>query len=71
MYKLWTHEILRVFSDRLVDEADKQSLLDMMKYACQNIIGTKMDEFLKNKITDKTISADDLRSLFFGNFLGK
>ncbi|KAI5723048.1 hypothetical protein M8J76_000435 [Diaphorina citri] len=65
MYKLWTHEILRVFSDRLVDETDKQSLLDMMKYACQNIIGTKMDEFLKNKITDKTISADDLSPLVY------
>lgn len=71
MYKLWTHEVLRVFSDRLITEEDKLSLLGMMKHATHEFLGTKLDNLFKDKITGKNITPDDLRLLFFGNYIGK
>lgn len=72
MQRLWVHEILRVYYDRLVDDADRKWL-----YEC--VVRTTLECFQENfhaifayldtKGTGK-VSEDNLRSLLFCDFGG-
>ena len=68
--RLWTHEVLRVFYDRVQDPIDKAWFLKMLKMTISqhlqvdfNVLFQHLD--LNN---DGEIDADELRRLFFGSF---
>ena len=46
MKKLWIHEILRVFYDRLVDGGDRTWLLDKVKNACNEHLHEDFNKLL-------------------------
>jgi len=75
LYKrLWIHEALRVFYDRLVDEADREWLLDQLKditestLEVESLVGLMAHILPKNKAGAQRLVTDDLRRCFFGNF---
>ncbi|CAB0007617.1 unnamed protein product [Nesidiocoris tenuis] len=70
LMRLWVHETLRVFGDRLTGSDDRNTLLDYMKTSCYKHIRTHMDQFLADLIPEgqKQITTDDLRNLFYGNY---
>lgn len=43
MVKIWTHEIMRVFSDRLVNTDDRQTLLTAVKDTVKVRFGLNFD----------------------------
>jgi hypothetical protein len=44
--RLWLHESLRVFYDRLVDSADREWLLGQLRGSCRDRLGEEMDALL-------------------------
>jgi len=68
--RLWTHEILRVFSDRLVDEHDAEMLFDMIKSTIKDKFGKTLDALFANiKREGLPITQEDLQSLLFGDYM--
>jgi dynein heavy chain, axonemal len=54
--RLWVHECLRVFSDRLVEEADRQWLVSCLRDATAKHLNDDFDRMLSRlleKPTDK------------------
>lgn len=68
--RLWVHEVLRVFSDRLIDHSDRYWLFYTIKDIIETILKERFDVMFEhlpkfqNKITEKS-----LNSLIFGNFM--
>ncbi|GAX77074.1 hypothetical protein CEUSTIGMA_g4520.t1 [Chlamydomonas eustigma] len=75
--KLWVHEILRVFYDRLVDEAEQQWFLDLLRQTTKDYFGIGLDELLKHLTKlpgvdgKPEINLHHLRRLFFGDYLSE
>ncbi|KAF3425858.1 hypothetical protein E2986_01736 [Frieseomelitta varia] len=68
--KLWTHEILRVFGDRLVDENDRRWLFSRIK----ETVGGNMRETFDTVFGhlpkfDDQLTMESLRDLIFGTFM--
>lgn len=42
--RLWVHEILRVYGDRLVDESDTSWLVELIRKVLQNRMDENMNE---------------------------
>jgi dynein heavy chain len=75
--RLWSHEVYRVFYDRLVSDDDR---FNLFKFVMENILNTfnaEPDEVFKRICSGKgengspILMEDDLRSLMFGDFIGK
>ncbi|CAL8107738.1 unnamed protein product [Calicophoron daubneyi] len=69
MKRLWVHEVLRVYYDRLVDDADRKWLFQFIK----NVVQTKLDTNFDNMFayllgSEEEITEDHLRSLMFCDF---
>lgn len=68
--RLWVHEVLRVFSDRLIDDSDRYWLFCTIKNIIETVFKERFDMMfehlptIQNKITEKS-----LNSLIFGNFM--
>lgn len=69
--RLWIHEIYRVFHDRLVDDADRESLFAMVKTACYEHMRQPIDKVLGDFLTedDTEIKPAHLSNLIFGNYM--
>ena len=71
MHKLWTHEVYRVFYDRLVDDNDRNWFFANTKKIAEKNFNIKFDETFAqldfNK--DGKVEDDDLRSLMFGDYI--
>lgn len=68
--RLWTHEVLRVFYDRLVDDEDRRWLYEQLRDCIQTHFKDNVDlvfEHLGNK--NRKISENDLRNLLFGDYM--
>ena len=72
MIRLWTHEILRVFYDRLVDDDDCQLLFSMVKETIKQHFGKSMDQiFTTIKRDGLPIDQELLLTKFLKIFLMK
>ena len=45
--RLWVHETLRVFSDRLVDEPDRQLMLDKIREIVRKVFNMNFDQIFE------------------------
>lgn len=68
--KLWVHEILRVFGDRLIDQMDRHWLFLKIKEAVGANLKESFDTMFANlpKFDDQ-LTEESLQSLAFGNFM--
>ena len=70
MTRLFTHEIFRVFYDRLVDEADGAWLFRMMKDVTKQYFQKDFDKLFGHlKQEGQALKEEDLRSLLFGDYM--
>ncbi|KAK2581073.1 hypothetical protein KPH14_006115 [Odynerus spinipes] len=68
--KLWTHEILRVFGDRLIDASDHRWLFNKIKDTVQFVLKESFEtvfDHLPKFYGDLT--EESLQSLIYGNFM--
>ena len=68
--RLWVHESLRVFADRLTDDADRV-VLDTSKRLTEKHFGTKFDRVFERLDADGdgTVDPTELRRLMFADFM--
>ncbi|EZA46954.1 Dynein heavy chain 3, axonemal [Ooceraea biroi] len=71
LIRLWVHEVYRVFHDRLIDDADRETLFKMIRYTCYNQLRQPLDKVLSGllKEGEKLITSSHIRDLFFGNYI--
>ncbi|OPJ87550.1 dynein heavy chain 3, axonemal isoform A [Patagioenas fasciata monilis] len=69
LIRLWIHEVYRVFYDRLVDEEDRQVFFQMVQETTSNSFKQSFDKVLSHLSPTGEISDDNIRSLFFGDYL--
>ena len=69
--RLWAHEALRVFCDRLIDEQDREWFQGHIENMCTNKFSCNFYEFFKHldKEETKTISVQNMRNLFWGDYV--
>uniref|UniRef100_H3ANA7 AAA+ ATPase domain-containing protein n=1 Tax=Latimeria chalumnae TaxID=7897 RepID=H3ANA7_LATCH len=67
--RLWIHEVFRVFYDRLVDTKDRKLFFQLVKNVVQTQFKEKMSRLFSHLITGREIQDNDVRSLFFGDYL--
>jgi len=69
--RLWVHETLRVFSDRLVDDTDKKWMFGIMQSLVEKHFKEKFAKVMgrldKNK--DGNVDYDEVRRLLFADFM--
>ena len=70
MTRLFTHEIFRVFYDRLVDDADGAWLFRMMKDVTKTHFNKDFDKVFGHlKIEGRALCEEDMRSLLYGDYM--
>ncbi|KAK2577836.1 hypothetical protein KPH14_001102, partial [Odynerus spinipes] len=71
MKRLWVHEILRVFGDRLVDDIDMHWLIEQIRSTLDKHMEISMDELFEDFLQasqGETISEYELRKLLYCDF---
>ncbi|KAI8904079.1 dynein heavy chain and region D6 of dynein motor-domain-containing protein [Gorgonomyces haynaldii] len=70
MIRLWSHEIYRVFYDRLIDDTDRQWLFNKLKELVSKTFNASFEKVFGHLDFNKDgkVEDDDLRSLMFGDF---
>ena len=71
MKRLWVHEAIRVYYDRLVDEADRSSLFNKILEVTQDNMKEDFSELFEplRRGTSRPVTEDDVRALNFCDFL--
>lgn len=71
MKRLWVHECFRVFYDRLVDDKDRQWLLDTLKAIVNEKFHDEFDGLFAHLDAGEKgyVSFEDMRCCFFGDFI--
>ena len=69
--RLWCHETLRVFHDRLVDDDDRMWFFDFMKQMVERHTGLKFDRVFSHLDADENGIVDivELRKLMYADFV--
>ena len=68
LVRLWTHETLRVYHDRLVTDEDRAWIVDLCKSTVEDIFKEKFQKIITKGNTDLTIQ-DAVRQVGFANFM--
>ncbi|MED6291229.1 Dynein heavy chain 3, axonemal, partial [Characodon lateralis] len=68
LIRLWIHEIYRVFYDRLIDSADKETFFTIVKEKTSNFFKMNLENLLCHLGRDGTVIDENIRSLFFGDY---
>nr|CAD7573553.1 unnamed protein product [Timema californicum] len=71
LIRLWVHETYRVFYDRLIDQADREALFEIVKKACNNHLRQHLEKVLSHLIPEgeNTLTDYHVRRLLFGNYM--
>ena len=71
--RLWTHEALRVFADRLTDEADRDWFVNHAKHTIEGVFNLNFEDEFKHLRSETpcgtSLGYGELRRLFFGNYM--
>lgn len=68
--KIWFHEVLREFGDRLVDDADRVWLFDTLTECIQKYFGDKVENIFEGYANDAgTVTYESVSRLLFGTYL--
>eukprot|EP00899_Mesostigma_viride_P020786 jgi/Mesvir1/28709/Mv19680-RA.1 len=72
--KLWVHEVMRVFYDRLTEEKDQEWLLSLIKTTMRKHFDMDFDQLFEHTKVDKKkagvpVSVFDMRRYFIGNYM--
>ncbi|XP_032686024.1 dynein heavy chain 7, axonemal-like isoform X4 [Odontomachus brunneus] len=72
MKRLWVHEILRVFGDRLIDETDIKWLVNQVAGTLKERMEVSIEELFEDLLSKKedarTITVNELRRLIYCDF---
>ncbi|XP_033740540.1 dynein heavy chain 3, axonemal-like isoform X1 [Pecten maximus] len=69
LFRLWIHEVYRVFYDRLIDNEDREMFFNIVKEQCSNHFKTNIDKLLGHLSKSGSVMDDNIRNLFFGDFM--
>lgn len=71
LVRLWSHEAMRVFADRLIDDADRDWFQSHLESITTSKFGVNFYDTFKHLDVDekKKVTASDMRSLLFGDYL--
>ena len=69
MKRLWVHEALRVYYDRLVDDFDKSNLFNQIVGVTQECMNENFHDLFDGLKQDDVVTEEKIRSLHFCDFL--
>eukprot|EP01038_Epipyxis_sp_PR26KG_P004763 gene4763-6681_t len=71
LVRLWSHEALRVFGDRLIDDSDRGWFHKHLETMCTTRFNSGFYETFKHldKENKKNVSLNDMRNLIFGDYM--
>lgn len=72
MIRLWTHETIRVFGDRLINDDDRMWMLTACQETCRSAFGQSFDSVFRHLDIDnngKIETLDEIRGLAFGDVI--
>ena len=72
-FRLWVHETMRVFYDRLVDDDDRHWILTYIKELTQTHFAQNFNQLFVHLDADGDgeVDAEELRHCMFGDFMGE
>lgn len=70
MKRLWVHEVLRVYGDRLVDEADSKWLVEQMRKTMSEYMNDDLDHLFEDLLDEPGMQLTEvqLRNLIYCDF---
>ena len=71
LFRLWTHEALRVFGDRLTDDPDREWFVTHLQSMCSKHFSLNFADVFAHldTIGGGKLGSTELRSLFYGDFM--
>uniref|UniRef100_A0A0L8HIS0 Uncharacterized protein n=1 Tax=Octopus bimaculoides TaxID=37653 RepID=A0A0L8HIS0_OCTBM len=67
--RLWVHEIMRVFYDRLIDDSDREWLFKMCQRLVKETFKENFDLVFNHLTTEDKVCEEDFHNLMFGDYM--
>lgn len=70
LFRLWVHEIYRVFYDRLIDDSDRVMFFNLVKKISDDVIKIDLNKLLEHlkQDTPGPLNDNHIRNLIFGDY---